>query len=391
MCSPSPADQSPATSTRRPPGARPSSPPPILPDLESADRKDTSYSLHYDHPQPGERTTLSTYTKSPLLNIKSKIESGISPHSASNSPESHDTFPKVEEMSRRIEASPYVANDGRLANAVHVQPSPPPPIATLPQSPSLSSSSLDRSSVSSPTPTRRGSVQSIHIAAPYNGDVYYPGAESERSRAYYQQSSGHTESLYRVQPRTEIHYPPTHEGPTRAAAYLPAAHVVPTQISNGAHEIPSHYPGQQPFNAIYTDDATTKLNDRIRRRCFNCCTTDTSTWRRSSLNPGKVLCNKCGLFERTHNRARPEQFPHKRGPLATSSLKVRTSPPQHNAVPPVSSLPPHQYNHPSIAPLLSRTESAHTPSRGEPLPQIQSWLPSATSPAAPVSYRSRSP
>jgi hypothetical protein len=93
------------------------------------------------------------------------------------------------------------------------------------------------------------------------------------------------------------------------------------------------------------------------------------------------LCNKCGLFERTHNRARPEQFPHKRGPLATSSLKVRTSPPQHNAVPPVSSLPPHQYNHPSIAPLLSRTESAHTLSRGEPLPQIQSWLPSATTPA----------
>ncbi len=93
------------------------------------------------------------------------------------------------------------------------------------------------------------------------------------------------------------------------------------------------------------------------------------------------LCNKCGLFERTHNRARPEQFPHKRGPLATSSLKVRTSLPQHNAVPPASSLPPHQYNHPSIAPLLSRTESAQTPSRGEPLPQIQSWLPSATTPA----------
>jgi hypothetical protein len=93
------------------------------------------------------------------------------------------------------------------------------------------------------------------------------------------------------------------------------------------------------------------------------------------------LCNKCGLFERTHNRARPEQFPHKRGPLASSSLKVRTSPPQHNAVPPVSALPPHQYNHPSIAPLLSRTENAHMPSRGEPLPQIQSWLPSATTPA----------
>ena len=143
--------------------------------------------------------------------------------------------------------------------------------------------------MSSPAPTRRGSVQSIHVAAPYNGNVYYPGAEPERSRAYYQQSSGHTESLYRVQPRTEIHYPPTHEGPTRTTAYLPTAHVVPTQIPSGAHEMPSHYPAPQQFNAIYTDDATTKLNDRIRRRCFNCCTTDTSTWRRSSLNPGKVV------------------------------------------------------------------------------------------------------
>jgi hypothetical protein len=92
------------------------------------------------------------------------------------------------------------------------------------------------------------------------------------------------------------------------------------------------------------------------------------------------LCNKCGLFERTHNRARPEQFPHKRGPLASSSLKVRTSPPQHSAVPPVSALPPPQY-HPSIAPLLSHTETAHVTPRGEALPQIQSWLPSTSTPA----------
>ncbi|KAF9786467.1 hypothetical protein BJ322DRAFT_1004554, partial [Thelephora terrestris] len=65
----------------------------------------------------------------------------------------------------------------------------------------------------------------------------------------------------------------------------------------------------------YTDDAATKLTDRVRRKCYNCRTTDTSTWRRSNLTPGKVLCNKCGLFERTHLRPRPEQFPHKRGPM----------------------------------------------------------------------------
>ncbi|KAJ7362795.1 hypothetical protein DFH08DRAFT_638754, partial [Mycena albidolilacea] len=62
-------------------------------------------------------------------------------------------------------------------------------------------------------------------------------------------------------------------------------------------------------------DAATKLSDRVRIRCFNCCTMDTSTWRRSNSRPGKVLCNKCGLFERTHSRPRPEQFPHKRSPL----------------------------------------------------------------------------
>ncbi|KAJ7686328.1 hypothetical protein B0H17DRAFT_940535 [Mycena rosella] len=77
---------------------------------------------------------------------------------------------------------------------------------------------------------------------------------------------------------------------------------------------------------VHTDDAATKLSDRVRRRCFNCCTTDTSTWRRSNLSPGKVLCNKCGLFERTHSRPRPEQFPHKRGPLASSTLRSRSPP-----------------------------------------------------------------
>ncbi|KAH8979155.1 hypothetical protein EDB86DRAFT_3067104 [Lactarius hatsudake] len=290
-------------------------------------------------------------------------------------------------MTHRIE-SPY-ATDARLGRIAHPHPSPPPPIATLPQSPSLSSSSLDRSSVSSPAPTRRGSTQSVHLATSYNGDVCYPGTDTDRPRAFYQPPTGLTEPPYRVQPRTEPRYVSAHDGNPRATAYPPAVHVVPSQISGGAHDLAYHYPGQHQFNAIYTDDATTKLNDRIRRRCFNCCTTDTSTWRRSSLNPGKVLCNKCGLFERTHNRARPEQFPHKRGPLATSSLKVRTSPPQHGAVPPVSALPPHQYNHPSIAPLLSRSENAHTTSRGDVLPQIQSWLPHSTTPADPLTVPQR--
>ncbi|KAF8169434.1 hypothetical protein K438DRAFT_1855361, partial [Mycena galopus ATCC 62051] len=54
--------------------------------------------------------------------------------------------------------------------------------------------------------------------------------------------------------------------------------------------------GGSVIQVVHTDDAATKLSDRVRRRCFNCCTTDTSTWRRSNLSPGKVLCNKCGLL-----------------------------------------------------------------------------------------------
>ncbi|KAF8473679.1 hypothetical protein DFH94DRAFT_620391, partial [Russula ochroleuca] len=66
---------------------------------------------------------------------------------------------------------------------------------------------------------------------------------------------------------------------------------------------------------FYTDDAGLKLCDRIRRQCFNCRATATTTWRRSILNPGKLVCNKCGLFERTHAVPRPKTFPRRRRSL----------------------------------------------------------------------------
>ena len=74
-------------------------------------------------------------------------------------------------------------------------------------------------------------------------------------------------------------YPPGHPVPGVALstrAIRPA--YVPTQT----------YPGQANY-VIHTDDAATKLSDRVRRKCYNCRTTDTSTWRRSSLTPGKVV------------------------------------------------------------------------------------------------------
>ncbi|KAJ7859762.1 hypothetical protein B0H13DRAFT_1639874 [Mycena leptocephala] len=84
--------------------------------------------------------------------------------------------------------------------------------------------------------------------------------------------------------------------------------------------------GAGVIQVVHTDrdDGATKLSEHMRRRCSNCCTTDTSTWRRSNPSPGNVLCNKCGLFECTHSRPRPQQFPHKRGPPASSTLRSRS-------------------------------------------------------------------
>ncbi|KAJ7720303.1 hypothetical protein DFH07DRAFT_688438, partial [Mycena maculata] len=56
----------------------------------------------------------------------------------------------------------------------------------------------------------------------------------------------------------------------------------------------------------YTDVVGMKLSNTVRRWCFNCHARETTVWRRSNLSPSKILCNKCGVFERTHLRPRPE-------------------------------------------------------------------------------------
>ncbi|KAF7303534.1 Gata transcription factor [Mycena indigotica] len=116
-----------------------------------------------------------------------------------------------------------------------------------------------------------------------------------------------------------------------------------------------HAPPQPPSSApvqsgaiTLTDDADTKLSHQVKRRCFNCVTTDTSTWRRSQINPGKVLCNKCGLFERTHSRSRPMEFPHKRvsraSPYPAPGTHGGPSGDSISAPPPVATPPaPMQY------------------------------------------------
>ncbi|KDQ64186.1 hypothetical protein JAAARDRAFT_52170 [Jaapia argillacea MUCL 33604] len=94
-----------------------------------------------------------------------------------------------------------------------------------------------------------------------------------------------------------------------------------SQLGQMGHSSPYHHPLHHPTTAHlaytltphglpvqHTDDAASKETQYLRRRCFNCHTTEPPSWRRSTLNPGKIVCNKCGLYERTHLRPRPLRF-----------------------------------------------------------------------------------
>ncbi|KAF8550987.1 hypothetical protein OG21DRAFT_338919 [Imleria badia] len=269
----------------------------------------------------------------------------------------------------------------------------PPPIATLSHSPSLSVSSLDRSSVSSPAPRRSPTDRPVESHSGYS-DAYYSQEQMARSRPYPHdpvRDSGRTSHTYTYssRPHPEHRYSheshPYHVSPSYNSP--PLSHASAGTRDSASLSYP--LPGQNHYTIGYTDDAATKLSDRVRRRCFNCCTTDTSTWRRSNLSPGKVLCNKCGLFERTHGRSRPDQFPHRRGPLATPMTRPRT-PSQSTQLPPISThvapLAPYHYSHPSIAPLTSIPDS-RKPQHPNQLPEIQSWI---DAPAVRTAYPSSS-
>jgi hypothetical protein len=72
--------------------------------------------------------------------------------------------------------------------------------------------------------------------------------------------------------------------------YATDAPVIPTQFVGGPRgEFDSFPPGYGNNGLAYTDEANTKLSNRIRRQCFNCKAIETSTWRRSVLTTGKLV------------------------------------------------------------------------------------------------------
>jgi hypothetical protein len=48
-------------------------------------------------------------------------------------------------------------------------------------------------------------------------------------------------------------------------------------------------PAMSSIPVMHTDDAASKETQYLRRKCFNCGTTEPPSWRRSTLNPGKIV------------------------------------------------------------------------------------------------------
>ncbi|KAG6868310.1 hypothetical protein C0993_005115 [Termitomyces sp. T159_Od127] len=164
----------------------------------------------------------------------------------------------------------------------------PPPITTLTHSPSTSVSSLaDRSAVS--TPPMRRSPPHNSLPAPHMYPAPYPPDPMLSRAAHFRPEHLPHAYMYAPPPHHPIDPRPYEHPHDGAPAYHPAmsGHMVPP-MHGRADQHYAPYPSQQGA-PVFTDDAATKLSERVRRRCFNCCTTDTSTWRRSNLSPGKVV------------------------------------------------------------------------------------------------------
>ena len=89
--------------------------------------------------------------------------------------------------------------------------------------------------------------------------------------------------------------------PSQTAFYRPSSGVA----------VPMFVPYLSPHTSLpvqHTNDAASKETQYLRQQCFNCHTTEPPSWHHSTLNPGKIVCNKCGLYEHTHLHPHPLHF-----------------------------------------------------------------------------------
>lgn len=154
----------------------------------------------------------------------------------------------------------------------HVRSSPALPVTMASRSP-VSSPSWDMSSESS---AESGFVPDAPTAEPIPEQIGFGGM-------YYH----HVQNGHYHHHRWE--FSDTGHGHSAAPRILdvpvgPSAHAVGPRV-----ELTRPFPRYGSDEISYTDEANTKLSNRIRRRCYNCKATETSTWRRSVLSPGKLV------------------------------------------------------------------------------------------------------
>ncbi len=152
-----------------------------------------------------------------------------------------------------------------------------------------SSPSWDRSSVSS---AESGFVPDVPTAEPIPEQIGFGGM-------YYEQPQ-HSHSHYPS--RWEFKFPDPghgHSASSRTLEHSPDVRVMSSpQLVGSRGEFNTHpLSGLGSDEISYTDEANSKISNRLRRRCFNCKATETSTWRRSVLSPGKLVGHLSYLTE----------------------------------------------------------------------------------------------
>ena len=124
----------------------------------------------------------------------------------------------------------------------------------------------------------------------------------------------------------------------RPPAILPSqAYMSPQQTASPSFL--ARYTGPHGIPIQHTDEASSKETQYLRRLCYNCRTTEPPSWRRSTLAPGKIVCNKCGLYERTHLRPRPLRFDELRAGTKSKKRRRAGSPKGLKILPPPGSMP----------------------------------------------------
>ena len=169
--------------------------------------------------------------------------------------------------------------------------------------------------------------------------------------------------------RQEPTYPPYHDFVDPSIKLEDSIPIMVQQQSNvyrsppSCHQVPMPYlsPPHNNLPVQHTDDAASKETQYLRRRCFNCHTTEPPSWRRSTLNPGKIVCNKCGLYERTHLRARPLRFDELRSRSKCRKPSKSISSPKQSKIPMIKKEPADfGLDRPTSSSSVSSASSVHS-------------------------------